>query len=215
MQPSPASRFGPFLYTLGSSLYVNLTPACVGLSLLQSRGPSFAVPPAAGYEPLEEPAPLPELKAALSERLAQPPSSDSFIISEVCFAGTGDPLQALPALLELRPLIPPPVPVRVHTNGLLPAPASVAAALSRAAVYAVTINLNSADPARYERLMFPGEPPPFPDPHGRALAFARACVGEGLAVTLTAVKRPGADLEAFRHLAGEIGAHAKERSWHP
>ncbi|GMI24689.1 hypothetical protein TeGR_g364 [Tetraparma gracilis] len=203
-------RPSPFLYTLGSSLYVNLTPACVGLSLLQSRGPSFAVPPSSGYSPLSEPAPLPELAAALSSRLAQPPPP-----REVCFAGTGDPLQALPALLELRPLIPPPVPVRVHTNGLLPAPASVAFALSRAAVSAVTVNLNSADPARYERLMFPGGPPPFPNPHGRALAFARACVGEGLAVTLTAVKRPGVDLEAFRDLAGEIGADVKERSWHP
>ena len=61
-------------YSLARGLYVALTNQCNAVSLIQSRGPGFVMPPASGFAPLPDGSALvrAQASATLSKRALQP-----------------------------------------------------------------------------------------------------------------------------------------------
>jgi hypothetical protein len=161
-------------YSLGGSLYLNLTQRCNATPLHETRGPGFQMPPETGFHvapspsggapvyrlPLPPGAPEPSaaeaaavlrtLCAAWQPGAPRPPS--------VVFAGAGEPLLALQVLLDTLRLAhsgPGALPfvARVTTNGLFPP--AVARQLRDAGVTRATVALASAEPRHYAALMRP------------------------------------------------------------
>ena len=69
------------------------------------------------------------------------------------------------------------------------------------------MSLNAADPATYDELCRPT----FAKAHRAVIRFARRCVEEGIATTLTAVEQPGVDLRDCEALAQAVGARFRAR----
>jgi hypothetical protein len=148
---------------------------------------------------------------------------------EVAFAGEGEPLLRLAALLDLAARVRSETggrsAVRVATNGLLPVPpppwllassageseegvaaasAEVAAArrLAEAGVQCLSVALMTSDPDQYDDIMQPaGDDPKGRRAHERACDMVRAAVGAGLRVEITAVERPGVSKAGLERLA--------------
>ena len=102
------------------------------------------------------------------------------------------------------------VPSRLVTNGhgdLLNPDRDVAAELAAAGLGAATVSLVAADPATYDELCRPM----FSKAHRAVIKFARRCVEEGVATTVTAVDQPGVDLADCEALARAIGAEFRAR----
>lgn len=75
---------------------------------------------------------------------------------------------------------------------------------------AVAVSLNTADPKEWLRIHAPREP--FRSRgFESALEFVRGCVRAGLATSATAVRLPGADMDAVRALAASLGASFRPR----
>ncbi|MBI4371016.1 MAG: radical SAM protein [Elusimicrobia bacterium] len=78
------------------------------------------------------------------------------------------------------------------------------------ALDAVSVSLNTADPAQWIRLHAPRRR--YAAAGFRAvLDFTAACVLHGLETTVTAVDQPGVDLEAVERLAASLGARFRPR----
>ncbi len=216
-------RLASIAYTFERSLYVSLTNRINSVSLSGSCGPGFALPPSSGFEPLPtgfEPSPEEVAEAVAHElsQAAEPPK-------KVVFAGAGEPLLRRCELEETAALLTtqhPNLPLRLNTNGLIPASeaSDLASRLRTAGLASVSCNIVTADPKQYAAHMKP-EPlrysPAFQLDlgHDEVKSFAIACVAAGLDVECTAVGAPGVDVGAVSALAAEIGASFRVREWFP
>lgn len=206
-------------YTLRNSLYVALTNASNAKTLMQTRGPAFAMPHHSNFAPLDAEPDAQQLLQAVNEALAKrdkPPD-------ELVFAGQGEPLMRMRVLKEVATSLrdAQKLRMRVSTNGLVPSSngASVARALESSGVSAVSVALATADAEQYIELMQPEQLRLTPV-HSLELGlpdvtdFVRACVAAGLEVECNAVEAPGVDVEKAKELALELGATFRPRSWH-
>ena len=207
-------------YALGRALYVSLTNRCNALTLVESRGPGFAISAASGFAPLQtEPTP-----DHVFDAVAAAMSSNEF--SELCFAGAGEPLLRLTCLEAssrlIREVYPASqLPIRINTNGLVPGSEAngVASRLKAAGVDAASVAIATADAEQYQTLMHP-QPlrysPVFSYKLGHAdvCTFIKECIAVGITVEATCVERPGVDVEAARQAAIDLGASFRSRSWH-
>ena len=220
--PMSAAALKSITYTLGTQLYVSLTNRCNAVSLIQSRGPGFAVPASSGFSLLPEG--FEPSAAEVAEVVASAVGAGD-TLSAIVFAGAGEPLLKQRTLLEAAELIrqqDASPPLRINTNGLVPKTeaADLAARMKAAGVASATVALASADPEEYLALMQPEElrfSPAFTQQlgHGEVTSFVKACVGVGMAVECTAVEAPGVDVDAAAALASELGASFRARSYHP
>jgi molybdenum cofactor biosynthesis enzyme MoaA len=211
-------------YILRSTVYVALTNRANARSLIETRGPGFSMPASSGFAPLPpklEPTAAEVRDAVRAALLDERMSSGA---KEVCFAGAGEPLLRQRCLAEaagsLRSELGE-VPLRLSTNGLVPASEARALAsdLRTWGMSSVNVALASADPVQYRELMQPHElrlSPAFSLPlgHDEVTGFVAACVAAGLAVECNAVAAPGVDVPAAAALARSLGASFRERSWH-
>jgi TatD family-associated radical SAM protein len=130
---------------------------------------------------------------------------------EVVFCGLGEPTMRLDDVLALTEWLRlRRIPSRLVTNGhgeLLNPDRDVAAELAAAGLDAATVSLIAADPATYDELCRPV----FSKAHKAVIRFARRCVEEGVATTVTAVDQPGVDLADCEALARAIGAEFRAR----
>lgn len=203
MSPSVAYRFK-------GALYLNLTNRCPTACEfcikrgwdMRFRGSDLRLGPV-------EPS-VPEAMRAAEEELRRAPCS------EAVFCGYGEPTCRLPELLalcaELRRLRPG-LRLRLNTVGLSdlvngrPTAPELAGSLD-----AVRISLNTADPAEWLRLMRP-----LPEYREKGfesvLSFIRDCARRLPDTVVTAIERPGADLEACRALAATLGAGFARRPY--
>jgi len=109
---------GSLCYWLGKTMYISLTNRACGLALLPSRGPSFVMPPASGFAPLEmdaaaEPS-VAAVVAAVEDAYAHDPRKENPLLKTndgrevdpgVVFAGLGDPLLRVDAICQAAELI--------------------------------------------------------------------------------------------------------------
>ena len=205
-------------YRLGRTIYLALTNSCNAVSLIESRGPGFVIPPASGfcrlpegYTPSAEEIHLAALEVATGE------------YDGITFAGAGEPLLRLSVIEASTPLLEElGVLLRVNTNGLVEKSGApiVAKRLSDAGLSSVSVALATADPEQYTALMRPEKlrhSPVFSLTlgHAEVVGFIEACVAVGLKVECTAVAAPDVDLQAAETLATELGASFRSRSWHP
>uniref|UniRef100_A0A7S0SPP3 Radical SAM core domain-containing protein n=1 Tax=Mantoniella antarctica TaxID=81844 RepID=A0A7S0SPP3_9CHLO len=203
-----AARSG-VAYSLGRVLYLSLTNRTNARSIVDTRGPSFAMPASSGFRPLLpglEHEPLPEELAAVVDACYE--NMDIVGMGEndpgVVFGGAGEPLlrlETITATMEAVRASRHGVPFRISTNGLFPA--SVAAALAAARVGRVTVALATADPRQYEALM---QPEAGSGGHAAVCGFVVNLVEAGVEVECTVVKAPGVDVTAARQLAEALGA---------
>ena len=79
----------------------------------------------------------------------------------------------------------------------------------------MTVGLNTADPVQYDEIMqlAATKYPPLAG-HQAAVDFVSAALSKGLGAEVTAVQRPGVDVQAVERLAKEIGAGFRARTWH-
>lgn len=202
-------------YRLGRTLYVALTNSCNAVSLIQSRGPGFAMPVQSGF------APLPEGFTPSAEEVYQAVEAAQSDYDSIAFAGAGEPLLRLGVLEQAAQLLlPKGVPLRVNTNGLVArSEAPVLAQRLRAAgLSSVSVALASADADQYAALMRPEKlrySPVFSLTLGLSdvTGFVEACVAAGLAVECTAVAAPEVDLQAAEALAKALGAGFRSRAY--
>ena len=88
-------------YRLGRTLYVALTNSCNAVSLIQSRGPGFAMPVQSGF------APLPEGFTPSAEEVYQAVEAAQGDYDSIAFAGAGEPLLRLGVLEQAAQLLLP------------------------------------------------------------------------------------------------------------
>ena len=208
-------------YRLRRSLYVALTNQANSVSLMRSRGPSFAMsgdfaPLAEGVEPDAS-----TVARAVQEAFDSAPEP----FSDVVFAGAGEPLLRLRVLEAAASLIRErhAVRLRINTNGLVPASGApdTATRLKEAGISSASVALMTADREQYHALMQPEMLRLTPGfslqlGHKEVRGFVTACVTTGLNVECTAVGSPDVDMDATRALAQELGAGSfRGRSWHP
>lgn len=208
-------------YRVGRSIYVALTNRGNTVSRMHARGPGFVMPSKSNFAPLaagHEPTAA-EVAAAVNAEAV-----DGCPVESAVFSGVGEPLLRLRVLEEVASglLTERAWPLRVNTNGLMPASeaAGVALRLSKAGISTVSVNIATHDPKQYDALMEP-EPlrysPAFSLPlgHAEVCSFVEACVVQGLQVECTAVTRPEVDVEATSRFVAGLGAIFREQSWHP
>jgi len=234
----PAGLPRGLVYTLSRSLYVALTNECAaGVSLVASRGPSFAMPTASGFVPLEREPTAAEVFEAVDYAWAAAdspaPSSggeaatrlDTFAgrdpadapFDEIVFAGLGDPLLQLDVLCDAAALIKGVSwsrQLRVGTRGLVPADQAEATLdrLVEAGIDRFTINLDAANPPQYAALVEPHAGAGFSD----VCSFVVAAAERGCLVTAAAVDRPGVDVKQVEAMARGLGCvDFRARPWFP
>lgn len=114
-------------YWLHNKLYLAVTNRTISLSPIQLRGPSFILPPSSKFEPLHgdfEPSAQDLFDAvdnAYEDGLVEVNSMKS---DEITFAGMGEPLLRTDTIEQAAKLIKEArhgVPLRIKTNGLIPA----------------------------------------------------------------------------------------------
>ncbi|MBI4376161.1 MAG: radical SAM protein [Elusimicrobia bacterium] len=199
-------RASAIAYPFKGSLYLNLTNRCPVACLFCIKLKSdygFQ-----GHELLldEEPE-VEEAWKALEE------AASGRRFSELVFCGLGEPTFRLDCLLELSQRAGerwPGVQRRLNTIGLGSAiwGRDISGELKES-LDAVSVSLNTADPKRWVALHRPAQR--YQDGFAAALSFIERCVSVGLAVTVTAVDLPGADVEGVRSLAMELGARFRLR----
>lgn len=209
-------------YTLGRSLYLALTNRCNSATLIETRGPGFALRESSGFTPLDEGFEPTAAEALAAVSAAYATAADGF--DAVVFAGVGEPLLRLRVLEEASRAISTahaPPALRLNTNGLVAGSSAddVATRLRDAGVTAASVALMSADPEQYQELMRPERlrlSPAFSLPLGHAdvCRFTTACLAAGIDVECTAVEHPAVDVDAARAFAQRLGATFRARSWH-
>lgn len=196
-------------YRIGDSLYVNLTNRCPCACTFCLRANGDGV---GGSAPLwleREPGVDEAMEAIARERFPG--------MKELVFCGYGEPTERLDAVLEISRRLKsgPDAPrIRMNTNGLgdLIAGRPVAADL-RGLVDAVSVSLNTDDPAEYEAVCRPR--------FGAAaypamLKFARDAAEAGVETVMTVVGEPvtgAAKQERCRKIAQSLGATLRVRKY--
>ncbi len=201
----PFGQAGPRLvYPIGRSLYVNVTAACPNACVFCPRERGEPVVKGHDLTLGREPSPGQLLKAL---RAAGPEA-----YGEVVFCGFGEPTLRLDVLRALGREVKGRTAcrVRVNTNGLgsLVAGRDIVPDLADYAD-AVSVSLNAADAATYERLCRPTLPGAFE----AVCDFVRRAAEAIGDVRATAVAVPGLDLEPVRRLAEDLGATFRARSY--
>jgi TatD DNase family protein len=198
-EETPPADAPTLAYALEGRLYLNVTDRCNADCVFCHRRSD---PVVRGHDlsmPGEPPA----------EALVRA-AGDVSPYEEVVFCGFGEPTLRLDTVTAVaRALRPRARRLRLNTNGLgsLHHGRDVAAELAPL-LDAVSISLNTADPAQYKSLCRPeGGEAAFP----AVCAFVRASVRAGLETTCTAVDLPEVDAEAARALARRLGASFRLR----
>eukprot|EP00929_Paragymnodinium_shiwhaense_P086614 TRINITY_DN47108_c0_g1_i1.p1 TRINITY_DN47108_c0_g1~~TRINITY_DN47108_c0_g1_i1.p1 ORF type:complete len:264 (-),score=40.14 TRINITY_DN47108_c0_g1_i1:204-995(-) len=212
-------------YCFGGVVYASLTnESSAGLTMLAANGPGFTFPPGTGFQPLpsdQEPTGAEAADAAVQacRRLDQEegPRQDG---REVVFAGLGEPLMRLPALLDaLQQLKAQPRNLvratRLNSNGLVASAeaARTAEQLKAAGVGSVCVQLQTACAEQHAAMVQPRDGLSF----GDACAFVSALARVGVPCEVTAIARPDVDTEAVKSLAlSQLGAtRFKTRPYFP
>lgn len=206
-------------YVLGRTLYLAMTNRSNAATIVETRGPGFAMPPESFFVPYPDP-PHSLSREPEAEELAD--VVDLFYekleivgMGEndpgVVFAGMGEPLLRMDQIRETIEQVHESrhgVPFRVSTNGLFPPSAAVA--LADAGISNATVALATADPTQYAELMRPES-----GDHATVCGFIASLAEAGVEVEATVVERPGVDVAAARKLAEALGAGFRTRTWHP
>jgi len=213
-------------YSFGGKVYVSLTNECPAeLTMLAANGPGFAFPKGSGFQPLGagvEPSGEQVANQAL-ELIRELNMKDKtrFAGREVVFAGMGEPLYRIPefrkAVQTLNKLSNKQQLVE-HTNldtfGLIKAENAhtIAHFLREAGLSKANVRIQTADPDQYQELVKPFHGLH----HSDACAFVEALVFQHIETTISAVGRPGVDLDALEKLAEDLGAKGFiKRPYHP
>jgi TatD family-associated radical SAM protein len=200
--PAPA---GTIAYRGGGSLYLNLTNRCTSACAFCIRSWTDGV-----YGEnlvLDHEPDVDEILRAIEFAFADEPAE------EVVFCGFGEPTMRLDAVLAVTEWLRlRRIRSRLDTNGhgqLTNPDVDVPAALAAAGLDAVTVSLNAATPAEYDRVCRPV----FAKSYRAVLRFAEQCLAHGIETTLTAVDYPDADLPAVAALAAAMGAGFRARGY--
>jgi TatD DNase family protein len=191
-------------YPIRTSLYLNVTNRCTNRCAFCAKGRS---PEVKGHDLTLEREPTVEEVLAAVDAEGGPAAWD-----EVVFCGFGEPLLRLDDVIALafRLRERGAKRIRVNTDGLASLVHGRDAAAELAGVVdAVSVSLNAADEATYERLCRPG----VAGAYEGLLAFLRSAVGRISDVTATAVAVPGLDVEACRRVAEAVGARFRIREY--
>jgi TatD family-associated radical SAM protein len=197
--PSPSAEAPSLVYTYQDALYVNLTSRCPTACRFcikfswdyQYRGRNLRLP----GEP------------AVEEILAAAPA-DLSLFRETVFCGYGESTYRLPEMESLSTAFRARGARRVRLNtiglGSLIHGRDIAPDLGRF-LDAVSVSLNTVDPAKYDELMRP-----LPQFRGKALPAALDFIASSARhvpdTTVTAVEKTAEDPEAVRRAALERGA---------
>jgi TatD family-associated radical SAM protein len=183
------------VYWLGDNLYVNLTNRCSNNCIFCIRNFRNDV-------------------GGFNLKLSEEPSADKVISdleeamnkrnwNEIVFCGFGEPTERLDCLLEVTRWIKrhygKPLLIRVNTNGhgyVLNRGRDVAKELKDAGVDKVSVSLNAADEAAYQKV----SRPKFDKAYGDVLEFVAKAKQE-LEVEITAVRMPEVDLQKIEAIA--------------
>lgn len=153
--------------------------------------------------------------AALEKELSKAP------FKEVVFCGYGEPTMRLDVLLFVAQTLKgwmaqakyPPFKIRLNTNGLgnLINHRDIVPALVKV-VDRVNISLNAQDEKTWRELVRPE--PEYQEGYEDVVEFIRLCVQAGFdRVVVSCVDKTGADAEAVRQIAQEVGAEFYLRSF--
>jgi TatD DNase family protein len=196
------------VYNYGDNLYVNLTNRCPVACLFcakrswawRYRGWNLKLGPT---EPSEE---------AIAGRLAA--ALKRYPFKEVVFCGYGEPTYRLSALLAVARRLRrdfPKLKLRLNTIGLgsLICGRDIVPEL-KSCLDAVSVSLNTADPAQWITLHAP-QPGFRQRGFAGAVDFIKGCAVSGLDTTMTAVVQPGVNLAALRSLARRLGVRFRSR----
>jgi len=198
----PVDERAAVVYRIRDSLYVNVTNRCTNRCTFCPRTTNPRVKGHwLGMSEAEEPS-AEEIVAAVGDPAAY---------EEIVFCGFGEPTLRLDVVLEAaRRVKAHGGRTRLNTNGQgdLIAGEPIAPKL-RGLIDAVSVSVNTADPAEYASLSKP-------EFGARAFpavrAFIRSVREHGIHVAVTALDYPGVDLEAVRRLAEELGAVFRPRA---
>jgi len=185
------------VYPIRRSLYVNLTNRCTSACTFCPRADAEADLVVKGHDlRLDQ---EPEVHEILQALEAAPPEN----YTEVVFCGFGEPTLRLDVLKRVAAEVKRRwgLAVRLDTNGHGSAIAGRDITDDLVdLVDTVSVSLNAADAATYERLCRPT----IPDAFEAVCAFLRASKGKIPEVRATAVAVPGLDTEPVRRLAVEV-----------
>lgn len=194
-------------YTYQDGLYLNLTERCPTDCTFCMKGPADRSYRGQDLRLSSEPT-LDQAWAAVLARAAEAP------FRELVFCGYGESTYRLSDMLELSRRARSAFPgtrlrlntvglgSRIHGRDIVPE--------LKAALDAVCVSLNTADPDQWLKLLRPR--PEFREGGFESvLDFVRACVASGLETTVTAVELPTVDLSAVAALARALGASFRPR----
>lgn len=192
---------GKIAYVIRNTLYLGITNACNNNCEFCARNRAYRVK---GHDiKLRKDPEAAEVIAAMG---------DIARYAEVCFCGFGESTLRLEVLKAVADEIKRRgKPVRLNTNGLgsLYHGRDIVPELA-GRIDQVSISLNTADPAQYEKLCRPAAKA---QAYGALCDFVKRCVGVIPQVVCTAVEMPGIDLEAVQRKARELGADFRARSF--
>jgi len=188
-------------YTLGDSLYLNITNRCPNHCSFCIRNYADGVD---GYNLWLEKEPTTK---EIIEAVGDPTG-----YKEVVFCGFGEPLMRLQVVLDVARHIKknyPNVPIRINTNGLgnLINGEDITPYF-KGLIDVVSISLNAENAQKYQEICNSdyGE-----DAFYSMLEFARKCKNHVPRVVLTVVDVPGVDVEKCRRIAEELGVEFRLR----
>lgn len=197
----------PAVYAFGENLYLNLTMLCPTECAFCVKGPGDRNFRGVNLT-LDHPPEIEETWKALLEQTALRP------YNEFVFCGYGESTYRIDAMTELGERMNRRFPGsrrRLNTIGLGSAiwGRDIVPELAKA-LDAVSISLNTADPAQWLKLHRPR--PEFRlNGFTAVVDFTRRCVKAGLDTTITAVELPGVDLKAVGVLSAKLGAAFRPR----
>jgi TatD DNase family protein len=197
----PPDFGGALAYRLRNSLYLNVTNRCTNACGFCIRE---TAPGVGGYELRLHMEPT---AAEVLEAVGDPTAYD-----EVVFCGYGEPTVRWEVIKEVaRGVKARGGTVRLNTNGSAELTQGRDVAAEMAGLFdKVSLSVNAAGPAEYERLCRPAFGPRMWPALERFAAGARRAVG---AVTITAVAAPGVDAEALHELARKWGVGFRLRRY--
>ncbi|MGE5577204.1 MAG: TatD family nuclease-associated radical SAM protein [Syntrophothermus sp.] len=189
-------------YSMGDSLYVNVTNRCTNNCTFCIRHTS---PGVGGYNLwLKEEPSVEEMLAAIG---------DPTRFKEVVFCGYGEPLIRVDEVIQVARALKARyrIPIRINTNGqanlihgrnVVPELAGL--------VDVVSISLNAESAEKYQSLSHSRYGPAA---YQAVLDFARECAKYIPRVVLTVVDVPEVDIEASRQIARDLGVEFRVRHY--
>lgn len=197
----PPDNPGTVAYSIGNSLYLNITNRCSNRCFFCARHTDFHL---RGYH----------------LKLACEPSNDEIVeaagdvsgFDEVVFCGYGEPTIRLDTVLAVaEELKRKGAYIRLNTNGhgSLIHGRDITPELSKH-IDVVSISLNASDRERYNKICKPDDPE---NAFDAMLEFARNCKDKFSEVILTVVDIPGIKIDECRMIADEIGVRFRVREY--